>query len=84
MSPHRIENILYRKVFLYKIFSIPLRQQTLQYYMAISNKVGPPVTGEDFYGRSKELAHAHEYLDTNHSLVLSAPAAFHPNKEVVF
>lgn len=41
--------------------------------MAISNKVGPPVTGEDFYGRSKELAHAHEFLDTNHSLVLSAP-----------
>lgn len=41
--------------------------------MAISNKVGPPVTGDDFYGRSKELAHAHEYLDTNHSLVLSAP-----------
>lgn len=41
--------------------------------MAISNKVGPPVTGDDFYGRAKELAHAHEYLDTNHSLVLSAP-----------
>lgn len=41
--------------------------------MAISNKVGPPVTGEDFYGRSKELALAHEFLDTNHSLVLSAP-----------
>lgn len=41
--------------------------------MAISNKVGPPVTGEDFYGRSKELAHAHEFLNTNHSLVLSAP-----------
>lgn len=41
--------------------------------MAISNKVGPPVTGEDFYGRSRELAHAHEFLDTNHSLVLSAP-----------
>ncbi len=41
--------------------------------MAISNKVGPPVTGKDFYGRSKELAHAHEFLDTNHSLVLSAP-----------
>lgn len=41
--------------------------------MAISNKVGPPVTGEDFYGRTKELAHAHEYLDTNHSILLSAP-----------
>lgn len=41
--------------------------------MAISNKVGPPVTGDDFYGRIKELAQAHAYLDTNHSLVLSAP-----------
>jgi AAA+ ATPase superfamily predicted ATPase len=41
--------------------------------MAISNKVGPPVTGEDFYGRSRELARAHEFLDTNHSLILSAP-----------
>ncbi len=41
--------------------------------MAISNKVGPPVTGDDFYGRVKELAQAHDYLDTNHSLVLSAP-----------
>lgn len=41
--------------------------------MAISNKVGPPVTGEDFYGRHAELKKAHEYLDTNHSLVLSAP-----------
>ncbi len=41
--------------------------------MAISNKVGPPVTGDDFYGRIKELAHAHELLDSNHSLVLSAP-----------
>lgn len=26
--------------------------------MAISNKVGPPVTGEDFYGRSQELANS--------------------------
>lgn len=41
--------------------------------MAISNKVGPPVTGEDFYGRHTELHKAHAYLDTNHSLVLSAP-----------
>ena len=41
--------------------------------MAISNKVGPPVTGEDFYGRIEELSHAHNYLDSNHSLVLSAP-----------
>ncbi|MDE7419079.1 MAG: AAA family ATPase [Muribaculaceae bacterium] len=41
--------------------------------MAISNKVGPPVTGDDFYGRVKELSQAYDYLDTNHSLVLSAP-----------
>lgn len=41
--------------------------------MAISNKVGPPVTGKDFYGRIKELANAHEFLNANHSLVLSAP-----------
>lgn len=41
--------------------------------MAISNKVGPPVTGEDFYGRTEELSRAHQYLDSNHSLVLSAP-----------
>lgn len=41
--------------------------------MAISNKVGPPVTGDDFYGRTQELLRAHNYLDSNHSLVLSAP-----------
>lgn len=41
--------------------------------MAITNKVGPPVTGEDFFGRTQELARAHKYLDTNHSLALSAP-----------
>ncbi|MCD8387951.1 MAG: ATP-binding protein, partial [Bacteroidales bacterium] len=41
--------------------------------MAISNRVGPPVTGDDFYGRVKELSQAHDYLRTNHSLVLSAP-----------
>lgn len=41
--------------------------------MAISNKVGPPVTGDDFYGRIKELANAHDFLNTFHSLVLSAP-----------
>lgn len=41
--------------------------------MAISNKVGPPVTGDDFFGRSSELEQAHDLLATNHSLVLSAP-----------
>lgn len=47
--------------------------QLTLYSMAISNKVGPPVTGEDFYGRFKELANAHDFLNTFHSLVLSAP-----------
>ncbi len=41
--------------------------------MAISNRVGPPVTGDDFYGRTKELTLAHGYLNSRHSLVLSAP-----------
>ncbi|MDE6792285.1 MAG: hypothetical protein K2J48_04300 [Muribaculaceae bacterium] len=41
--------------------------------MAITNKVGPPVTGEDFFGRKEELSRAHAYLNTNHSLTLSAP-----------
>lgn len=31
-----------------------------KYFMAISNKVGPPVTGKDFYGRIKELANTHD------------------------
>lgn len=41
--------------------------------MCISNKVGPPVEGDDFYGRSKELKQATRLLDNNHSLLLSAP-----------
>lgn len=41
--------------------------------MAITNKVGPPVTGDDFYGRTEELQRAQKYLDSYHSLVLSAP-----------
>lgn len=41
--------------------------------MAISNVFGPPVTGEDFFGRTKELTMAHKKLDSGHSLVLSAP-----------
>ncbi|MCH5347038.1 MAG: ATP-binding protein [Muribaculaceae bacterium] len=41
--------------------------------MAITNKVGPPVTGDDFYGREAELTRAHDYLTSYHSLVLSAP-----------
>lgn len=41
--------------------------------MAITNKIGAPVTGEDFYGRSKELSRAHRYLNERQSLLLSAP-----------
>jgi AAA+ ATPase superfamily predicted ATPase len=41
--------------------------------MCISNKVGPPVEGDDFFGRARELKQANRLLDTNHSLLLSAP-----------
>lgn len=48
--------------------------QNINYqYMAITNKIGPPVIGDDFYGRTEELSRAHQYLDSNHSMVLSAP-----------
>lgn len=30
--------------------------------MAISNKVGPPVTGEDFYGRESKNWHAPTHI----------------------
>lgn len=41
--------------------------------MCISNKVGPPVEGEDFFGREKEISKANRLLESNHSLLLSAP-----------
>ncbi len=41
--------------------------------MCISNKVGPPVEGDDFFGRVKELKQANRLLDSNHSLLLTAP-----------
>lgn len=41
--------------------------------MSISNKVGPPVEGNDFFGRTKELKQANRLLDGSHSLLLSAP-----------
>lgn len=41
--------------------------------MAISNIFGPPVIGDDFYGRIDELSQAHQKLDSGHSIVLSAP-----------
>ncbi len=41
--------------------------------MCISNKIGPPVEGDDFFGREKEIRHANRLLNSNHSLLLSAP-----------
>lgn len=41
--------------------------------MCISNKIGPPVEGEDFFGREKEIRQANRLLDKKHSLLLSAP-----------
>lgn len=41
--------------------------------MCISNKIGPPVEGEDFFGREKEIRLANRLLDGKHSLLLSAP-----------
>ncbi len=41
--------------------------------MCISNRVGPPVKGEDFFGREKEVNNALDYLESRHSLLLSAP-----------
>lgn len=41
--------------------------------MCISNKIGPPVEGDDFFGREKEIRLANRLLDRRHSLLLSAP-----------
>lgn len=41
--------------------------------MCISNKIGPPVEGDDFFGREKEIQKANKLLDSSHSLLLSAP-----------
>ena len=41
--------------------------------MSIENIIGPPVEGEDFYGREKELSKANRLLDSRHSLLISAP-----------
>ena len=41
--------------------------------MAISNIFGPPVIGENFFGRINELSKAHGLLNSGHSIVLSAP-----------
>ena len=41
--------------------------------MCISNKIGPPVEGDDIFGREKEIQKANKLLDSSHSLLLSAP-----------
>ena len=41
--------------------------------MCIINKIGPPVVGDNFYGREAELKKANRLLDSGHSLLLSAP-----------
>lgn len=41
--------------------------------MKISNRIGPPVEGKDFYGRQKELKIANRLLDAGNSLLLAAP-----------
>lgn len=41
--------------------------------MCISNKIGPPVEGDDFFGREKEIQKANKLLNSSHSLLLSAP-----------
>ena len=41
--------------------------------MCVSNKIGPPVEGNDFFGREKEIRLANKLLDRDHSLLLSAP-----------
>ena len=41
--------------------------------MSIENKIGPPVEGEDFYGREDELKKANQLLNKGHSLLISAP-----------
>lgn len=41
--------------------------------MIIENRIGPPVEGDDFYGRKKEISMGNRLLDSGHSLLLSAP-----------
>lgn len=41
--------------------------------MSIENRIGPPVEGNNFYGRKKELEIANRLLNSGHSLLLSAP-----------
>ena len=47
--------------------TLPENQQTMK------NKAGPPVEGDDFFGREKELAYAWRKLQSGNSLLLAAP-----------
>lgn len=70
-----IEDFFYRKVFLLneKLYLCEIITSQFFITMCISNRIGPPVEGEDFYGREKEIRKAIKLLDSNHSLLLSAP-----------
>lgn len=39
----------------------------------MKNKIGPPVEGDDFFGREKELEYAWSLIKKGHSIKLSAP-----------
>ena len=41
--------------------------------MAIGNIIGPPVEGENFFGREKELDFAWNHIKKGNSIILSAP-----------
>jgi hypothetical protein len=41
--------------------------------MAINNITGPPVEGDDFFGRKKELDFAWDHIRKGNSMILSAP-----------
>lgn len=41
--------------------------------MNITNRIGPPVEGDDFYGRQRELKIANRLLEAGNSLLLAAP-----------
>lgn len=47
--------------------------QRQNYLRIMQNIVGAPVTGENFYGRTKEIKRALEKLKDGNSLILSAP-----------
>lgn len=72
-----IKIIFYKKYFLLNELCIfasePIDKYIKRKNMCISNKIGPPVEGDDFFGREKEIQKANKLLDSSHSLLLSAP-----------